>query len=114
MTYAEIKERHPQEYENRKRDKLHYRYPQGESYTDVINRIEPVIFELERVQGPVLVIAHQAVIRCLLAYFIDFEMSRVPHWEVPLHTVFRLTPRAYSCHSKRFKFESHVLPADKE
>ena len=33
-------------------------------------RVEPVIMELER-QENVLVIAHQAVVRCLLAYFLD-------------------------------------------
>lgn len=33
-------------------------------------RLEPVIMELER-QENVLVICHQAVARCLLAYFMD-------------------------------------------
>lgn len=36
---------------------------------DVIDRLETVIFELERLDKPVLVIGHQAVNRCLLAYF---------------------------------------------
>jgi 6-phosphofructo-2-kinase / fructose-2,6-biphosphatase 2 len=35
-----------------------------------VARLEPVIMELER-QGNVLVVSHQAVIRCLLAYFTD-------------------------------------------
>lgn len=35
-----------------------------------MQRLEPVIMELER-QGNVLVISHQAVMRCLLAYFLD-------------------------------------------
>ena len=44
MTYEEIKERKPEQYELRKRDKLHYRYPGpgGEGYLDVINRIQKV------------------------------------------------------------------------
>ena len=33
-------------------------------------RLEPVIMELER-QEDVLVVCHQAVARCLLAYFMD-------------------------------------------
>ncbi len=44
---------------------------QGESYKDVIERVERVIFELERTEAPVVVIAHQAVIRCLYGYFMD-------------------------------------------
>ena len=33
-------------------------------------RLEPVIMELER-QENILVVCHQAVARCLLAYFMD-------------------------------------------
>ena len=36
----------------------------GESYRDVVVRLEPVIMELER-QENILVIGHQAIIRCL-------------------------------------------------
>ena len=41
-----------------------------QSYQDLVQRLEPVIMELER-QGNVLVVCHQAVMRCLLAYFLD-------------------------------------------
>lgn len=43
-------------------DKFTFRYPRGESYEDLVARLEPVIMELER-QDTVLVVAHQAVIR---------------------------------------------------
>ncbi|ONK62588.1 uncharacterized protein A4U43_C07F5670 [Asparagus officinalis] len=54
MTYEEIKRNMPEEYESRKKDKLRYRYPRGESYLDVIQRLEPVIIELERQRAPVV------------------------------------------------------------
>eukprot|EP00897_Mesotaenium_endlicherianum_P002852 jgi/Mesen1/2595/ME000165S01857 len=38
MTYLEIKQTMPDEYQARKLDKLRYRYPRGESYLDVIQR----------------------------------------------------------------------------
>lgn len=41
-----------------------------QSYQDLVQRLEPVIMELER-QENVLVICHQAVLRCLMAYFLD-------------------------------------------
>ena len=47
-----------------------WRYPRGESYEDVVVRLESVIMELER-QENVLVVGHQAVLRCVLAYFLD-------------------------------------------
>mmetsp|Transcript_45729 Transcript_45729/g.178048 ORF Transcript_45729/g.178048 Transcript_45729/m.178048 type:complete len:86 (+) Transcript_45729:419-676(+) len=63
MTYDEIKKEMPEVAAARKKDKLRYRYPQGESYVDVIQRIEPVILELERQREPVLIVAHNAIIR---------------------------------------------------
>ncbi|XP_067934345.1 6-phosphofructo-2-kinase/fructose-2,6-bisphosphatase-like isoform X2 [Watersipora subatra] len=96
MTYEEIQKEHPREFALRDDDKYHYRYPKGESYVDLVTRVEPVIMELER-QENVLVIAHQAVVRCLLAYFLDKPAEKLPYMNVPLHTVFKLTPYAYGC-----------------
>ncbi|XP_078391721.1 6-phosphofructo-2-kinase/fructose-2,6-bisphosphatase 3 [Cetorhinus maximus] len=96
MTYEEIKEQYPEEYALREQDKYYYRYPTGESYQDLVQRLEPVIMELER-QGNVLVICHQAVMRCLLAYFLDKSADELPYLKCPLHTVLKLTPFAYGC-----------------
>eukprot|EP00794_Sanderia_malayensis_P016849 gene16850-18548_t len=71
-----------------------WRYPGGESYKDMLSRLEPVIMELER-QENVLVISHRTTMRCLLAYFLDHNPDEVPGMNVPLHTVFKLTPVAY-------------------
>ena len=97
MTYEAIAEKYPDEFMARQRDKLRYRYPQGESYLDVIQRLEPCILELERMQTPVLLIVHRAVARCLLAYFTDIDQQKIPHLDMPLHTVLKLQPKAYSC-----------------
>ena len=45
------------------------RYPSGESYLDVIQRLEPVIIEIERERECVCVVAHQAILRALYGYF---------------------------------------------
>eukprot|EP00069_Balaena_mysticetus_P006460 bmy_18318T0 len=89
MTYEEIQEHYPEEFALRDQDKYRYRYPKGE-------RLEPVIMELER-QENVLVICHQAVMRCLLAYFLDKSSDELPYLRCPLHTVLKLTPVAYGC-----------------
>ncbi|CAH1784417.1 unnamed protein product [Owenia fusiformis] len=96
MTYEEIQEKYPHEFAMRDQDKYHYRYPKGESYQDLVARLEPVIMELER-QENVLVVCHQAVARCLLAYFLDKNADELPYLRVPLHTVVKLTPIAYGC-----------------
>jgi broad specificity phosphatase PhoE len=91
MTYSEIRVRMPLEYAERQKDKFHWRYPRGESYYDVTRRLEPVIFEIERQRRPVLVIAHRAVIRCLLGYFEGTPKDKLPFEPVPLHSVIKLT-----------------------
>jgi hypothetical protein len=40
LTYDQVKVRFPEEYRARMQDKLKYRYPRGESYLDVIARLE--------------------------------------------------------------------------
>jgi 6-phosphofructo-2-kinase/fructose-2,6-biphosphatase len=87
----------------RKLDKLRYRYPRGESYLDVIQRLEPVIIEIERQRSPVVVVAHQAVLRALYAYFMDKPLKEVPHIDMPLHTVIELSPGAGGVYEKRYK-----------
>ena len=61
-----------------------FRYPRGESYLDVIHRLEPVIFELERLRMPAVVVCHRAVMRCLMSYFLDLPHDEIPHLEIPM------------------------------
>jgi len=95
LTYAQIAETYPDDFAARQRDKLRYRYPRGESYQDVIERLEPVIFEIERQRKPMVLIAHQAVLRCLYAYLTGQPREKGPHLQMPLHTVIRLQQGAY-------------------
>jgi broad specificity phosphatase PhoE/predicted kinase len=108
MSHAQIQERLPEEYAARKRDKFNYRYPRGESYQDIILRLDPVIIELERTRKPVLVIAHNAVLRALYAYFQGVPRERCPYLPIPLHTVIELTPHAYGCHETRMPLEPRL------
>ncbi|KIL67464.1 hypothetical protein M378DRAFT_9255 [Amanita muscaria Koide BX008] len=101
MTYDEIEQAYPDDFANRDEDKFNYRYRGGESYRDVVVRLEPVIMELER-QENILIIGHQAIIRCLYAYFHDLPQADLPYINVPLHTVIKLTPKAYGCDEERY------------
>ncbi|PUZ64193.1 hypothetical protein GQ55_3G123700 [Panicum hallii var. hallii] len=103
MTYEEIKKTMPEEFESRRKDKLRYRYPRGESYLDVIQRLEPVIIELERQRAPVVVISHQAVLRALYAYFADRPLREVPDIEMPLHTIIEIQMGVTGVEEKRYK-----------
>ncbi len=111
MTYAEIARRMPEEFEARQNDKLRYRYPKGESYEDVIQRLDRVIVELERYRTPVLVVGHRAVLRALYAYFLQLPTAEIPHLEMPLHTVIQLAPTAYGCLEERVALPPLPSPA---
>ncbi len=54
-----------------------YRYPEGESYLDVVQRLEPVIMEMEREREYVCIVSHQAVLRVVYGYFMVSMLS--PH-----------------------------------
>ncbi|XP_073978129.1 6-phosphofructo-2-kinase/fructose-2,6-bisphosphatase-like [Rhodnius prolixus] len=103
MTYEEIQMKFPQEFAWRDQDKLRYRYPWGESYIDIMSRLELVLLELER-EDSLLVISHQAVLRCVLGYFLNTESDKVPYLGVPLHTVIKLTINGYDWNVDYIKF----------
>jgi broad specificity phosphatase PhoE/predicted kinase len=105
LTYEEIRNNWPEEFEARQADKLGYRYPGGESYRDVIQRLDRVIVEIERYHTPVLVVAHQAVLRALYSYFTDVPLDRCPHVDMPLHTIIELAPRAYVWNERRIRLD---------
>ncbi|XP_054632056.1 6-phosphofructo-2-kinase/fructose-2,6-bisphosphatase 1 isoform X2 [Dunckerocampus dactyliophorus] len=113
LTYEEIQENFPEEFALRDQDKFRYRYPRGESYEDLVHRLEPVIMELER-QENVLVICHQAVMRCLLAYFLDKPADELPYLKCPLHTVLKLTPIAYGCQVEPFYLNVEAVNTHRE
>lgn len=64
--------------------------------------------ELER-QENILIVGHQAVLRCLHAYFFHDKHEELPYIKIPLHTLIELTPRAYACEEKRYPCKSGML-----
>ncbi|KAE8214205.1 hypothetical protein CF327_g2397 [Tilletia walkeri] len=104
MSAEEIKKRFPDEWEKKQKEPYSHRFPRAESYHDLSVRLEPIIFELERARGDVLIIVQSSVLRCLLAYV----QGRKPH-EIPLISVhegelFECAPTAYGVETIRHEF----------
>lgn len=114
MTYEQIHEQMPDVHAARKADKFRFRYPRGESYEDVIQRLDPMIIHLERQRSPVLLVGHQAVLRAIYAYLMDRPPSECPRLEMPLHTIIELTPTAYGCKETRFPLPPMLEDAERE
>eukprot|EP00747_Dinoflagellata_sp_TGD_P020962 gnl/TRDRNA2_/TRDRNA2_128172_c0_seq1.p1 gnl/TRDRNA2_/TRDRNA2_128172_c0~~gnl/TRDRNA2_/TRDRNA2_128172_c0_seq1.p1 ORF type:complete len:138 (-),score=24.48 gnl/TRDRNA2_/TRDRNA2_128172_c0_seq1:98-454(-) len=114
MTYEEIQEKHPAEFAERKKDKLAYRYPRGESYLDVVQRVHANILEMERIRERLLIIGHQGVLRVLYAYWKGMRLEEAPKVSIPLNTVVKLTPQTYGCLEERVKLLDpyHADPGD--
>jgi len=101
MTYEEIEAQYPDEWARRKVDKLAYRYPRGESYLDVIARLEPMVIEMERHREPVLIVAHQGILRIIYAFYKGLSRAEAPYVSIPLNNVIKITPMPYDCLEER-------------
>ena len=75
-TLSDIKERDPDNYYHREKDKWRHCPPNGESYGDLASRVEPW---WARLTGPTVVVAHGGVLRVLRQ-----ALEQVPKQEAPL------------------------------
>ena len=132
LSYEDIEELYPEEYEKRLQDKLGYRYPggnefyfcqesssinfenlifrvniifnaitlfyfTGESYIDCCHRIAPFLEEFEvecreaEASSGILVVAHQAILRCIFGYLLKSKLEEIPYIKIPQHTVIQVT-----------------------
>ena len=86
------------------------RYPSGESYLDVIQRLEPVIIEIERERECVCVVAHQAILRALYGYFTKCPL-KVPYRNATFGCLTGLhSDAAFPCPAMHV--ERHIMIAD--
>jgi 6-phosphofructo-2-kinase/fructose-2,6-biphosphatase 2 len=49
----------------------------------------------------IYIVAHQAVVRAIYAYFHGISHDELPYIKIPLHTIIKLTPKAYKCLEER-------------
>lgn len=110
MSYDDIKVKYPAEYDARQKNRLYYRFPGagGESYADVIERLKPIIIELERMKTDIMVVSHNVTMRTLLAYFTGIAPEKIPKIKIPLHCLYLLEPKPYGAQLKRFAFNPEI------
>jgi len=81
---AELEFEHPDLMAARRLDKLNFRYPGvgGESYVDLVGRVNEVTCLLEQSQGNSIVICDRAVYRCIKGYFLGHSIQEIPFLDV--------------------------------
>ncbi|KAJ3071788.1 hypothetical protein HDU98_004792 [Podochytrium sp. JEL0797] len=110
MTYDEIERTYPEIIAERAKNKLFFRYPGpgGESYIDIIERLRPIIVESERMEDDLLIVTHQAVMRTLLAYYCNIPLIQMPTIDIPIHTLYKLTPKPYGADVEVYQWDSET------
>ena len=92
VTFGEFKKNYFEEYNKRQLNKLKYKYSNGESYLDLIERVNPFVKKAihNAEKGPLLIIAHQAVLRVIYGKLMNYDDEEIPHLSIPLHTIFKI------------------------
>ncbi len=93
MTYEEIRRARPEEFAARAKDKYNYRYPQGEGYASMRDRVERGLRKALFLAGGrpgTLIVGHQAVNRMILSLFLFRRTEDVPYIYVPQHRWFNI------------------------
>lgn len=104
LSAEEIKTLYPDEFERAQREPYGARYPRAESYHDLCVRIEPIIMELERSTGDILIVAQASVLRVLLGYLQGCSPLEIPLIDVPEGELMEITPMAYGMQTKSYRF----------
>lgn len=79
LTEDEVSQKFPEEYKEWKKDPYHYRFPRAESYHDLAVRMEPLLLEMERMRGDILIIGHESALRVLYGYLMACSCSDIPN-----------------------------------
>ena len=82
----------PDDFARQKANVRHVRFPGGESYADLLQRVEPFLIELEQQTSPVLVVSHLSVLQALSSYFTGASLEEALATSIPHHAVLQLTP----------------------
>eukprot|EP00299_Pterocystis_sp_00344_P004034 c14854_g1_i1.p1 GENE.c14854_g1_i1~~c14854_g1_i1.p1 ORF type:complete len:210 (+),score=45.90 c14854_g1_i1:2-631(+) len=85
-------EKFPEFYDEWMNDPFHVRFPGGESYHDLVVRLEPIVVEIESKMCPVVVISHVSVLQVLYCYFLGVPVHQSMSLKVPKHEVIQLLP----------------------
>lgn len=106
MSDEEIKEKFPLEYELFLKDPYHHRFSRAELYHDLAIKIEPLILEMERMSGDILIIADETVLRVFHGYLMACSCYDIPSLEFNTDEIIEVKFSAYSNSARRIPIEN--------
>lgn len=96
MTEEEIKQKFPTQYEQFLKDPYHHRYSRAELYHDLAIKIEPLILEMERMSGDILIIADETVLRVFYGYLMASSCFDIPYLPFSQDEIIEIKFNAYA------------------
>jgi 6-phosphofructo-2-kinase/fructose-2,6-biphosphatase 4 len=105
LTEEEVKERFPEEYKQDQKDPYHHRYPRAESYHDLAVRMEPLLLEMERMSGDMLIIAHESALAVLYGYLMACSCYEIPSLQFPRDEIVEISYSPYENHARRITID---------
>jgi len=90
-----FRETDPDNFKAWQQDMKGFRFPGGESYNDVAERLEPLVMDLEAQTKPVLIISHLSCLRVLYAYFQGKVLHNLHETKISRTEVIEFTPTQY-------------------
>jgi len=103
--WSEVEKRHPDFMDQWHKNPLVCQFPGGESYLDVIMRLESVLIDVEMCTSPVLIVSHITVLQLLLAYFKGVPVEEAWKMSLPKFGVVEVNPTS----GGSFLCEEHLL-----
>ncbi len=91
-SFAEIKERYPESFEQRGQELDIFAPPAGESFGELQKRVLPVFTEIlkENDAKSIVIVTHAGVIRVILANLFGLAIKEVFKWKIPYAASFKL------------------------
>lgn len=87
------------------KDPYHHRFSRAELYHDLAIKIEPLILEMERMSGDILIIADETVLRVFHGYLMACSCYDIPSLEFSTDEIIEVKFNAYSNSAKRIPIE---------
>ncbi|KAK6464783.1 6-phosphofructo-2-kinase [Scheffersomyces coipomensis] len=107
LSEEEIEQKFPNEYDHYQRDPYHYRFSRSESYHDLAIKIEPLILEMERMSGDILIIADDTILKVFYGYLMSCSCYDIPYLNFSTDEIIEVKFNAYSNSATRIPITSH-------
>lgn len=107
MTEQEIATKYPVEYEQFLNDPYHHRFSRSELYHDLAIKIEPLILEMERMSGDILIIADETVLRVFYGYLMASSCFDIPYLPFSTDEIIEIKFNAYANVANRIPIKNY-------